>query len=285
MFINDDEKLYLPFKAIFEYTDRHCHGSDCSMCIMILMKCVCKGWYRLVHALMKDEEVMLNADRNGIFDSIVYELYQSNIVLPVQCFIFQFPVEGVSFIDDIDYRGKPTFTIMEYLAGVHEDFLDDDDDDWTLDEYILHIRIRLDSTGEEFTTIFDAMEKSRKIEKQNGIDPLNKEVISRPFGGSTRDDSSFGGLHSHVLLVTPSHIEGIPYYHAGTLASLVQHSASAFKEREWIDNDDHLFLKDEFSPPVFVHNVFEGEPQPETRRGVLFDGNHKPCVAVYEYEL
>tara|TARA_B100001057_G_scaffold489399_2_gene575572 strand:+ start:1864 stop:2703 length:840 start_codon:yes stop_codon:yes gene_type:complete len=279
MFIDDDEKLYTMFKAIFWCADKYYSWHMRSLDFLVIMKCVCRGWYRLAHSLMKDPEVMLDDDGCDLFNNMMSEFFTSNVVLPLQCVIFQFSVEGVHWDDNIDYTGKPVFTILEYNANVDMDLFDEKGT--TLDSYNPKIRIRLDSTGEEFTSIFDAMEKACEIEKQNGIDPFNEKAID-----FFRSRFLFGGLHSHVLIVAPSPVKKRPYYHQDTLANLVLCSAEIFKDEIWADfgNDDKVLLKDPFSAPAFEYNVLEGVLKPEDiNRGSLFDENHTPCVAVHKF--
>jgi len=285
MLVDGKENLYTVFRSMFD-----CVNFKSPLGMLTLMKCVCKTWRRLVYVLLKDEVVsdVSGDERDNVLGEILCELGGSHLRLPVQCVIFQFHVYGIDFNWRVAYTGKPVFTIMEYRARVDTSYFHDFKYNVSgdYDKYVIKIKLRLDSTGEEFTSIAAAMLRSRQIEQDNGIDVFDKEAAALPPEDriTSRHSTQRGGLHAHVVIVVPSVVPDIiKYYHGTTLASAMKGSAYYYYAQCCKENDYGGFkiVKERIPKACYQHNVADGCLKgDDDAECALFDNNNLPCVDV-----
>jgi len=278
MVIDDDEKLYMAFKAILGHNDIYLDALD----IMILVKCLCKRWRRLVYALLIDTDLMIQKYDGGPFDCMKWDLSRSDLTLPVKCVILPFPSYELDHRWEEAYPGLyklPVFTITEYCTRVDRDFLINADQDTSdywytqYDQYVNNIKLRLDSTGEEFTSISGAMNRSTTVIGDNSIIELDEEVH---YHQAAHD------LHLYVVVVVPCSRPDCPWYKVTSLALLVEHSVDLYKNKHCILNfGEGDYTIEENIPTVrFTPSVSEGRRQFKQGGGALFDVSGIPCVDV-----
>tara|TARA_B100001079_G_C16374325_1_gene498973 strand:- start:725 stop:1600 length:876 start_codon:yes stop_codon:yes gene_type:complete len=260
----------------------HVLAHNTSIDEVVKLKCVSKQWRRVCYSLLADQSFMgdlyIDQGETLICDMLTL-LSNARFHLPVQCCVFQFPVHDVDALTVINFEGMPLFTLLEYSARFPASMynLVGRVSGLYYHKYIINMKLRMDSTGQVFTSIAAAMRASAKAQRESGIDGSEGAVMCyHPVTMSERPRDHLG-LDSHVLIVVPSRLKEPLYYHGPALSDLAEETAGHYNK--WFVEENKDVTGALSSGAFFRTNVADGKPM-RHRDAVLFGKDGTPCVSV-----